>query len=577
VTRRADDPTQARTSDPSPQSLQLTVVGQTGFLAYPLPPSGTLTIGRGSDADVRVDDGRISRKHALLHVGDELAIEDLGSANGTQLGETRLSPGVRTPIAPGDAIQIGDHIVVVQRAEQGRGPRRVWSHDYFETRLHEECARAEATGSRFGVARFRLKAPATRTQALETLSGTVGAADIVASYGPADYEVLLARPSEPPTETAARVLTSLATRGISAQGVAVSCPADGRTADALLARLSTLLRGTGREIPTEPDGSIDSPRMREVRSAAERAAAGNINVLILGETGVGKDVLARYVHRVSRRASKPFLRLNCAALAENLLESELFGHEKGAFTGAQQAKPGLLETAEGGTVFLDEVGELPLAIQAKLLQVIETREVLRLGSVRGRTIDVRFVAATNRDLEREVENGKFRQDLYFRLNGFTVLVPPLRDRVEEILPLALRFLGEAARQAGASRIPFLSDEAVTLLTQYAWPGNVRELRNVIERAVLLCADDAIAARHLPAEKMGRPTSMLPPPVASDATPPEIPVPTTDERERILRVLASCGGNQSQAARILGIARNTLLARLEAYGVPRPRKRADPPA
>ena len=192
--------------------------------------------------------------------------------------------------------------------------------------------------------------------------------------------------------------------------------------------------------------------MRRVHELAERAAAGTINVLITGETGVGKELLAETVHRASPRRGGPYVCLNCAALSETLLESELFGHERGAFTGAVQAKPGLLETAARGTLFLDEVGELPLATQAKLLRVIETREVTRLGSVRPHRIDVRFIAATNRDLEAEVARGAFRADLYFRLNGITLTIPPLRSRLEEIRPLAETFAApDLPRPRAASR------------------------------------------------------------------------------------------------------------------------------
>jgi two-component system response regulator AtoC len=292
--------------------------------------------------------------------------------------------------------------------------------------------------------------------------------------------------------------------------------------------------------------------MRRVQTLADRAAAGTINVLIVGETGVGKEVLARRIHQLSPRADRPFVAVNCAALSEALFESELFGHERGAFTGAAQAKPGLLETAPGGTVFLDEVAELPPALQAKLLRVLETREVLRVGSVRPRPIDVRFVAATNRDLEGEVARGTFRRDLYFRLNGMTLAIPPLRERRQEIPGLCRRFLAELCATAGRRRAPRLTDEAREHLQARRWPGNVRELRNAIERALLLAPGDEITPEHL-------------------ATDPEAPPPIEDERERILRVLGACAGNQSRAARQLGISRKVLIARLDAYGVARPRK------
>ena len=245
-----------------------------------------------------------------------------------------------------------------------------------------------------------------------------------------------------------------------------SYPEDGRHAAALLARAGARARGPDGEAPMTGAGrgaaavACVEESMRRVQALAERVAAGDINVLILGETGVGKEVLARAIHAASPRAARPLRALNCAALSESLLESELFGHERGAFTGAGQAKPGLLETAPGGTVFLDEVGELPPSLQAKLLRVLETREVLRVGGVRPRTIDVRFVAATNRDLEAEVSRGAFRHDLYFRLNGMTLTIPPLRERPRDLPLLARAFVASDGARRGSPRPPELSAAAL---------------------------------------------------------------------------------------------------------------------
>jgi two-component system response regulator AtoC len=296
--------------------------------------------------------------------------------------------------------------------------------------------------------------------------------------------------------------------------------------------------------------------MRRLYALAKRAGAGTIGVVILGETGVGKDVLARAIHDQSPRAARPFVSVNCAAISESLLESELFGHERGAFTGAAQAKPGLLETAPGGTVFLDEVGELTLAVQAKLLRVIETRELVRVGGLRPQKLDVRFIAATNRDLEADVARGAFRRDLYYRLNGMTLTIPPLRERPRDLPLLARHFVATLAKGAGRPRPPTLTDGALTLLARHAWPGNVRELRNVVERALLLADGPALGEEHLVIE------------IARKPAPPT-------ERDRIVAALAACGGNQSRAARQLGISRKVLIARLETYAVVRPRKRVHP--
>jgi transcriptional regulator with PAS, ATPase and Fis domain len=342
---------------------------------------------------------------------------------------------------------------------------------------------------------------------------------------------------------------------------------------------------------------IRNPAMRKLYELAERVAPGDISVLVLGDTGVGKEVLAEEVHRLSPRRDKPFLRLNCAALSESLLESELFGHERGSFTGAHAAKAGLLETAQGGSVFLDEIGELPMSMQVKLLRVLEDRQVWRVGSMKPRPIDVRFIAATNRNLEDAIEKNIFRQDLYFRLNGITLVIPPLRQRPEEIEDLAREFINHVAKQLGRSTPPTITEDVRDLMLRYAWPGNIRELRNAIERAVLLAGDGAILREHFPVEKMTATVSTplsAPPSHASTvagfdightfAPPPASPVPDAGslgdrlrnqvrdlERQHIMDALNRCGGNQTRAAKELGISRRTLITRLEEYNIPRPLK------
>jgi DNA-binding NtrC family response regulator len=288
----------------------------------------------------------------------------------------------------------------------------------------------------------------------------------------------------------------------------------------------------------------------------ERISRSPISVVVLGETGVGKEVLTRRIHDASTRAARPLLRLNCAALSESLIESELFGHERGAFTGAATTKPGLLETAAGGTVFLDEIGELPPSIQSKLLRVIEHQEMFRVGAVHSRKIDVRFIAATNRDLEAEVARGAFRRDLFFRLAGAILRIPPLRERASEIAGFAREFLAQAT--APGLLPPELSLPALRWLERQAWLGNLRELRNTIQRAVLFCDGPVIEVQHLGA------TLGIDMRAGQASQPP-------NERLRLIEALGRHGGNQSSAARDLGISRNTLMTRLDKYGLPRPRK------
>ena len=322
--------------------------------------------------------------------------------------------------------------------------------------------------------------------------------------------------------------------------------------------------------PLSTSGSktiIEDPAMREVYRFLDQIAPGEINVLVLGETGTGKEVLVEELHRRSKRAKGPLLRLNCGALAESLLESELFGHERGAFTGAVKAKPGLLESAQGGTIFLDELGEMPLATQAKLLRVMEERKVRRVGGIDAKSIDVRFVSATNRDLEKAIESGTFRSDLYYRLNGVSVSLPPLRERVAEIPPLARAFAADAAAKNGLGATPEIGAGALALLVKYRWPGNIRELRNVVERAVLLANGAPIGVEHLPADKLRSAAATAAPAAAAPAISGDEP----EEKRRILQALDACAGNQTRAAKMLGISRKVLMARLDTYGIARPKK------
>jgi len=344
----------------------------------------------------------------------------------------------------------------------------------------------------------------------------------------------------------------------------------------LLGAVSLVVR---RRRPMATEGVIVADRnMQALYAQAERATAAIISVLLLGETGVGKEVLARWIHARSPRAKEPFVAINCAAFSESLLDSELFGHEKGAFTGAVSARPGLFEAADGGTLFLDEVGELPASMQVKLLRVLEERAVLRVGARTPRSIDVRFIAATNRDLEAEVSAGRFREDLFYRLNGLSLSIPPLRDRPGELELLARSFVLTACGQL--ERAPLsLSPEALRLLRSHRWPGNVRELRNVIDRAVVLCAENSIGSEHLPAALTAAASASE----LASTSPQEAPAVEVDpvryeaqleslERARIVEALGRCAGNQTQAAKLLGVARRTLVARLVELGIPRPRAR-----
>ncbi len=309
-----------------------------------------------------------------------------------------------------------------------------------------------------------------------------------------------------------------------------------------------------------------SPAFHELMATTGRiAAAARVPVLILGESGTGKEHIAQAIHRLSSRAAGPWVTVNCSALPEGLLEAEMFGHEKGAFTDARQARKGLLELADGGTLFLDEIGDLSLALQPKLLRAIETQTFRRIGSQKETQVDVRFVAATHRDLPAMVTQGSFRQDLYYRLNVGTIEVPPLRERAADIVALADFFLARFAPTVGCCAVR-LSDVVQQALAAYRWPGNVRELRNVIERALILCNGESVQLSQLPREISASVEAVLSPVEQALASDEDLLLVTVEQRH-IQRVLQLCRGNKTRAADLLGISRLTLRNRLRAIGLP----------
>ncbi len=583
-----------------PPGPHVLVMSPDAFSSVPLPSAGVLNVGRSSKCAIRIEDPLASREHARLHVtagdgGLSFGIEDLQSANGTRVRNAVIAPGELTPFVPGDAIAIGSTVLMVQQNRPAVGPRRLWSHAYFESRLTDECVRAGASGRSFAMARVRLTGSAPWTRVLPILVRTIPLPHLFAAYGPVDYEILFLETE--PNEVARLVellASELQAAGMEARHGVAWYPRDGRTTDALLARGNALLRPPATDSKNafagEPSRSSGAG-MERLRALAKKAALSNISVLILGETGVGKDVLAREIHRLSPR-SGPFVALNCAGLAETLIETELFGHERGAFTGAARAKVGLLEAGNGGTIFLDEIGEMPMTLQPRLLRAIEAREVLPVGAVKPRPIDVRFLAATNRDLDAEIVKGTFRRDLYFRLNTLTLPIPPLRERTDEIAALVETFIEDACRESGRAP-PTITDEAMDYIHHYNWPGNIRELKNVIERALVLCDGDEITAQFLPLDKMGGGSArtqgsddsgagqlraVYAEPVA-DPTAATLPVlgdPAKEaERQRILDALARHAGNQTRAAAELGMPRRTFITKLDAYGIARPQKSRRP--
>ncbi|MGE0160937.1 MAG: sigma-54-dependent transcriptional regulator [Gemmatimonadales bacterium] len=320
------------------------------------------------------------------------------------------------------------------------------------------------------------------------------------------------------------------------------------------------IRRRGRADVRRPVGQ--APRFVEVLELAETVAATSSTVLISGESGTGKEVLARFIHALSDRAEAAFLSINCGALPESLLESELFGHVKGSFTGAVKDKDGLLVAAGGGTFFLDEIGEMTPSTQVKLLRAIQEREVIPVGATKAVPVDVRIISATNRDLEEEITRGSFRSDLYYRLNVIQLHLPPLRERREDVPVLAAHFLEKLAAQRGVDRVPTLADETLEVLTRYEWPGNVRELENALERAAVIATGSTIGPESLPDRVREAPRPRL----VADDVPPN-PTMEVVERAYILWVLQAEGGNKTRAAEVLGIDPSTLYRKLNRYGIP----------
>ncbi|MGC3990491.1 MAG: sigma-54 dependent transcriptional regulator [Chthoniobacteraceae bacterium] len=306
--------------------------------------------------------------------------------------------------------------------------------------------------------------------------------------------------------------------------------------------------------------TMKSRRMQEIGELIKRVAPTDANVLLLGESGVGKEVMANYLHRLSRRADGPLIKLNCAAFPPNMIEAELFGYVKGAFTGALMDFPGLIREASGGTLFLDEIAEMPLELQTRFLRVLQERECRPLGSTKTVKVDFRLIAATNRPIATAVRDGQFRQDLYYRINTFQIEIPPLRERREEIPALARTFARGFAREQRKPE-PALEATALQRLADYSWPGNIRELRNVIEYAVVL-ADEVVQEQHLPAELR------LPPDLQGALSRGASDTFKLDEREResIVAALARAGGNKKKAAELLGIHRPTLYNKMKRFGI-----------
>jgi DNA-binding NtrC family response regulator/pSer/pThr/pTyr-binding forkhead associated (FHA) protein len=542
-----------------------------GSRVIDLPDGVDVTFGRSRGATVHVESEKVSRMHARVRrTGDTIEAEDLGSRNGTRVNGERID-GIRK-VETGDEIAIGSIICVVGVTSGLRRSSPIVDDVRGEARLVAEVDRAIRYHRPLTLGLIRCANDAV----VDAMARSLRPMDLMADDAGDDYLVILPELTRPEGATAMERLLDFARgAGVTAKAASAQCPEDGTTAETLIGAVRSSLR-TGRPsrdadttLPSNDEPIILDTAMRRVYTLVGRIADSGMTVLILGETGVGKEGVAEAIHKKSSRRDKPLIKLNCAALPENLLESELFGYERGAFTGADKRKIGFFEAADGGTLFLDEIGEMPLSLQAKLLRVLERKVITRVGGTSEITTNARVVAATHRDLEGEVRVGRFRQDLMFRIGGFTIAVPPLRDRQAEILPLAEHFARLTAMEQGRSS-PGLADDARDALTAYTWPGNVRELKNAIERALVLCGDE-ITLADLP-EKL-RDAGQRTRPVAGPAADMRGHLAEV-ERAAIIAALEAEENNQTRAARRLGLSRRALIYKMEKYGLKPPPSRAD---
>jgi DNA-binding NtrC family response regulator len=520
---------------------------------FDLPRDGRFTIGRAPEVELHIGDRAASRRHAELQLrGGEAELVDLESHNGTLLNGERIA-GPR-PLASGDVITIGEVDLVFHSPRPERRPLDLKS---LRQRLGDEIARAAHFGRPLSVVSVDFGARAALPSELP-----LRPVDFVAQAG--DSKLIAVFPE---------LGGDAVPRPAGADVRIAVYPDDGLDPESLLGAVKPGSPAAVSELQLgERTILVADPAMLKLFELVKRLARSDLPVLITGETGVGKESAAWAVHHGSKRAGERFVPVNCAALPENLVESELFGYEKGAFSGAQQAKPGLLELAAGGTLFLDEVGELPATAQAKLLRVLEEKKLMRLGATRELDVDLRVVAATNRDLEAEVEAGRFRRDLFFRLSGATVTLPPLRDRPRELGILIRAFLTEACKKLERTP-PSLSRGALAALAGYSWPGNVRELKNTME-FVAAAAEEVVAPHHLPS-RIARvdappPEPPKPTPKSDDGAPPAFRVLADEieelERTRLREALEAAAGVKAQAARLIGMPLRTFVAKLKQYGI-----------
>jgi two-component system, NtrC family, response regulator AtoC len=558
--------------------------------AFELIENEPLVVGRQWPANAIIDDAHLSRQHARFTcVNGAVTVEDLNSRNGTHVGGAAATTAA---LRVGEQVAMGRVIASVHVSLPPSAlPARLESYDSFGSRLNAALARARTRNAPLIL--IAVRGSGSRREHVRNwwphLHEMLRTSDAIAVL---DDDTLLVMQTALSHEEGVRTADGIAANRFA--GWSLLCgvatfPLSGSSAEELMAAVLQAARAAAPSHPVvvaqRPDRSpaaslvVESPRLKAVHDLARRIAQTSAPALILGETGSGKEVVAELVHRSGPRAARSYVTVNCGALPANLVESALFGHVKGAFTGAHRTTAGVFERADGGTVFLDEVADLSAATQTFLLRVLDTQRFTPVGGSREIAVDVRIVAATNRDIEAMVESGEFRRDLWYRLNTVILEVPPLRDRPEDVGPLARLFLEQASVRWVLPRKAIAVD-AMTSLTRYCWPGNVRELRNVMERALLVSATAEIANEDLPErirsfrgqrEKNASIASAAPPAPTCPPAGEEAPLSRRVqeyEAELILRALNECGGNVTQAAVLLRMSTRSLSRKIARYKLSR---------